>query len=103
MTHQSVVLDSGQLHSSLSDPALTSMNLLNEIAGRYPEAIAFAAGRPTEEFFDVDDLHRDVARFREYLLRDKGYTPARADRELFQYGRTKGIVHELVARNLAVD
>ncbi|MFC0548228.1 aminotransferase-like domain-containing protein [Kutzneria chonburiensis] len=103
MTHQSVVLDSGQLHSSLSDPALTSMNLLNEVAGRYPEAIAFAAGRPTEQFFDVDDLHRDVARFREYLLRDKGYTPARADRELFQYGRTKGIVHELVARNLAVD
>ena len=39
------------LHASLSDAALESMNFLNEIGMRYPDAISFASGRPTEDFF----------------------------------------------------
>jgi (S)-3,5-dihydroxyphenylglycine transaminase len=38
------------LHESVDDPALTSMTLLNELAGRYPEAVSFSAGRPIEGF-----------------------------------------------------
>lgn len=91
------------LHPSLRDPALTSMNFLNEIAADYPDAISLAAGRPYEEFFDVEDLHRHLRRFCRYLADEHGYGPAQVRRTLFQYGRTKGIITELVARHLAVD
>ncbi|MFI6099305.1 PLP-dependent aminotransferase family protein [Lentzea sp. NPDC051213] len=79
------------------------MNLLNEIAERYPAAISFAAGRPTEEHFDFADLSRYLGLYRDYLVRDKGYSDAQVNRELMQYGRTKGVINDLVARNLLVD
>jgi (S)-3,5-dihydroxyphenylglycine transaminase len=91
------------LHGSLQDPVLTSMNLLNEIALRYPQAVSFAAGRPYEDFFDIADLHGYLRAFVDHLGRELGQSAAEVRRTLFQYGRTKGIVHELVAQNLAVD
>ncbi|RKN40617.1 PLP-dependent aminotransferase family protein [Micromonospora endolithica] len=91
------------LHPALDDPALTSMNFLNEVAQRYPDAVSLAAGRPYEEFFDVATLHRHLDRFRRHLAEDLGQSPTQVHRTLFQYGRTKGIVHHLVTRNLAVD
>ncbi|MGH3155934.1 MAG: PLP-dependent aminotransferase family protein [Streptosporangiaceae bacterium] len=91
------------LHASLEDPALASMNFLNEVGSRYPGAVSFASGRPCEEFFDVKLIHHYLDRFCEYLENVLGYSEARIGQTLFQYGRTKGIVHELIARNLEVD
>jgi hypothetical protein len=42
------------LHASLSDPVLDTMNFLNEITFRYPKAISFAPGRPYDGFFDTE-------------------------------------------------
>ncbi|MFD5259228.1 PLP-dependent aminotransferase family protein [Streptomyces bobili] len=92
-----------RLHASLSDPAMTSMNFLNEVAIRFPDAISFAAGRPTEEFFDVADVHRYLDVFIDHLRRERAMTLEEARRIVLQYGRTKGIIHDLVARQLAVD
>ncbi|MFD8733547.1 PLP-dependent aminotransferase family protein [Streptomyces sp. NPDC059618] len=91
------------LHASVDDPALTSMTLLNELAGRYPEAVSFSAGRPFEGFYDVDDLARHLATFRGHLEDEKGLGAEQVRRTFFQYGRTKGFIHELVARQLEVD
>jgi (S)-3,5-dihydroxyphenylglycine transaminase len=96
-------LAASTLHSSLLDPALESMNFLNEIAGKYPDAISFASGRPCEQFFDVALIHRYVDAFCEYLTEELGYSPQQVNRTLFQYGRTKGIIAELIARYLEVD
>ncbi|MFK8907876.1 PLP-dependent aminotransferase family protein [Streptomyces sp. YS-3] len=98
-----VLLDRADLHASLADPALVSMTFLNEVAGRYPDAISFAPGRPTEETFDVADLHRYLDAYTRYLAEHRGYDEVRVRRELFQYGRTKGVVHELIARQLELD
>lgn len=91
------------LHGSLLDPALESMNFLNEVASRYPDAISFASGRPIEKFFDVALIHHYLDVFCRYLTEDLGYGEAEVNRALFQYGRTKGIIHELIARYLLVD
>lgn len=90
------------LHSSLGDRALLSMNFLNEVAQHYPDAISLAAGRPCEEFYDVEDLHSYLRTFTAYL-ESQGYDEAAVRRTLFQYGRTKGIIHGLVAENLRID
>lgn len=91
------------LHHSLTDPALESMNFLNEVASRYPEAVSFASGRPSEEFFDVKLIHDYIDTYCCYLKGDRGFSDAEVNQALFQYGRTKGIVHELIARQLRRD
>jgi (S)-3,5-dihydroxyphenylglycine transaminase len=98
-----VELRMAELHGALDDPALNSMNFLNEVAGHYPDAISLAAGRPCEEFFDLETLHLYLRRFCQYLTDDLGYTAQEVRRAVFQYGRTKGIIHELVAANLQLD
>jgi (S)-3,5-dihydroxyphenylglycine transaminase len=103
-THEhELTLTATSLHGSLAEPALESMNFLNEIASRYPEAVSFASGRPIEEFFDVAALHRYLDTYCQYLRDELGFDEAQVNRTLFQYGRTKGIVHELIARQLAAD
>ncbi|MEU5839505.1 PLP-dependent aminotransferase family protein [Streptomyces diacarni] len=93
----------GDLHPALTDPTLEAMNFLNEVAGRFPDAVSFAAGRPCEEFFELDALPRYLLTFQEYLESEKGADADQVRRMFFQYGRTKGIIHELVAEHLAVD
>jgi len=95
-------LDLTELHGSLTNRALNSMNFLNEVSHHYPDAISLAAGRPTEEFFELEDLHRYLDLFADHL-RSQGYDEPAVRRTIFQYGRTKGVIHDLVARNLAVD
>jgi DNA-binding transcriptional MocR family regulator len=96
-------LAASTLHSSLLDPALESMNFLNEIASRYPAAISFASGRPYEQFFDVALIHSYIDAFCDYLTAERGFSQAQVSRLLFQYGKTKGIISELVARYLETD
>lgn len=96
-------LDASTLHGSLVDPALESMNFLNEIAGEYPQAISFASGRPCEDFFDVSLIHDYLDRYCRYLTGELGYSATRLNQALFQYGKTKGIVSDLVASYLRVD
>ncbi|MGW3851972.1 PLP-dependent aminotransferase family protein [Streptomyces fagopyri] len=91
------------LHGSLDDPSLDSMNLLNEVAQRFPDAVSFAAGRPYEGFFEVEEVHRHLRTFCDHLSLDRGWPEEEVRRLLFQYGRTKGVINDLVARNLAVD
>ncbi|MGH3692815.1 MAG: PLP-dependent aminotransferase family protein [Pseudonocardiaceae bacterium] len=98
-----VDLDLAGLHSSLEDPALRSMNFLNEVAERYPEAVSFAPGRPSEQFFDIESLHHHLRRFCRYLSDELGYSEGHVRRILCQYGRTSGIVHDLIARSLTLD
>lgn len=96
-------IDVDELHASLRDPVMHSMELLNEISERYPQAISFAADRPTEEFFDSDDIEQYLAAYRRYAVEQTGQRPDQIRRTLFQYGRTKGVIHEILARHLLVD
>lgn len=96
-------LSTADLHASLSDPALTSMTLLNEITGDHPDAVSFAAGRPYEGFFDQEALHRHLRLFARHLERERGLGPEGVRRTLFQYGPTKGIVNDLIVRQLRTD
>ena len=91
------------LHSSLSAPVSESMNFLNEVAHRFPDAVSLAAGRPFEGFFDLDDVHRYLETYRRYLGERLGGDEAAVRRTMLQYGRTKGIIHELIAEHLRVD
>lgn len=92
-----------QLHGSLEDPALRSMDFLNEVAERYPAAISLAAGRPHDELFEIEALHRYLRRYCAHLRDDRGFDERAVTKTLFQYGPARGVVNDLVAHHLAVD
>ncbi|KAA8883907.1 aminotransferase class I/II-fold pyridoxal phosphate-dependent enzyme [Nocardia colli] len=91
------------LHPVLTDPALETMNFLNEVVNRFPDAVSFAPGRPFEGLFEIDSVPRYLDTYCRYLRERRGYSEEQIRRTLFQYGRTKGIVHELIAEQLRLD
>ncbi|MFF9499891.1 PLP-dependent aminotransferase family protein [Streptomyces sp. NPDC014656] len=97
------VMDLADLHGSLSDPALLSMNLLNEVSERYPDAVSFAAGRPDPGDFAIEDVHRYLRTWTAHVAEGTPGGAEAARKRLYQYGRTKGVIQDLVARNLATD
>jgi (S)-3,5-dihydroxyphenylglycine transaminase len=97
-----VELKRDELHASVCDPVAASMNFLNEVASRYPDAIPLAAGRPYDGFYDTADVHRYLDVYLGYL-RSQGYGPQDVRRLLLQYGRTNGQIGELISRLLATD
>jgi len=97
-----VELRRDELHASVSDPVSASMNFLNEIAQRFPEAISLAAGRPYEEFSATEDIRRYLDTYLDHL-RAQGLTPRQVRTALMQYGRTNGQIHGLIARLLETD
>jgi (S)-3,5-dihydroxyphenylglycine transaminase len=78
------------------------MNFLNEITARYPEAISLAPGRPYDGLFDTGSIPKYIDVYIAYL-RGKRYSDRQIQAALFQYGRTKGQIHELIAETLAND
>jgi (S)-3,5-dihydroxyphenylglycine transaminase len=87
------------LHASMSDPLLDTMNFLNEVTSRYPNAISFAPGRPYDGFFEVADVFRNIRRYLGHL-QDHGM-PVRAG--VYQYGPTAGQIRDLVSASLRDD
>ncbi len=90
------------LHTSVTDPVAASMNFLNEVASRFPAAISLAAGRPFDEFYDVEDAERYLAAYIGHL-RGAGMDEGRVRQAVLQYGRTNGQLGTMIARMLETD
>jgi (S)-3,5-dihydroxyphenylglycine transaminase len=90
------------LHASLSAPLLDTMNFLNEITFRYPQAISFAPGRPYDGFFDTEQIFTHIRRYLDHLA-EYGTSPEQIRAAMFQYGPTAGQIRELIARSLRED
>lgn len=79
-----------------------AMNLLNEVAGRYPDAISLAAGRPADRFVRFDSVDRYLEVF-EAWWRDQPAPRADARTLIAQYSDTNGIIRPLIANYFLVD
>jgi (S)-3,5-dihydroxyphenylglycine transaminase len=90
------------LHASVSDPVLDTMNFLNEVTMRFPDAISFAPGRPYDGFFDLDEVNAYLRRYLDHLA-ELGRSPEELRSAVFQYGPTAGSIREIIAESLHVD
>lgn len=98
-----VRLAPSSLHGSLRDPVIDSLNLLNEIIDRYPDAISFGPGAPHRRFLEDLDVTPYIKRYVEYLKQEKGLSESAVQRHLYQYGPSQGQITELVGRALLRD
>jgi (S)-3,5-dihydroxyphenylglycine transaminase len=93
---------------SLINPLLKTigedvMGFLNEIQLQYPSAVSLASGRPDDRYFHLQNF---TDYFNIYI--DSLCTTENSDRKkiinsLGQYGRTKGIISDVVAKFLLKD
>jgi (S)-3,5-dihydroxyphenylglycine transaminase len=90
------------LHGSLRDPLLDTMNFLNGITHRYPKAVSFAPGRPYDGFFDTEDVFTHLRRYLDHL-EAHGASANQVRSVLFQYGPTSGQIRDLIADWLRKD
>lgn len=91
------------MSSQAGTSRLSVMNFLNEVSGDFPDAISLASGRPAEAFFDLERWLGAIPRYQREFGSRRGLSFAEAGRCLAQYGRTNGIIQELVAEQLAQD
>jgi (S)-3,5-dihydroxyphenylglycine transaminase len=96
------VLRTADLHSGVADPVMDTMNFLNEITSRYPDAISFAPGRPYDGFFDTEQIFTYIRRYLDHLA-EQGNTPGQIRDAMFQYGPTAGRIREIIADTLRAD
>lgn len=83
---------------------LEGMNILNQIVDEYPQAISFASGRPHEQFYNLLDWGELVKSFAEYYQQKTQQCSLKATLGLLgQYGKTTGIINELIAEMLHKD
>ena len=88
---------------ALKAPSLSVMNFLNEIVASFPDAISFAPGRPLEAHFGVEASLAEIDRYVQHRVTETGRSRDAIYAELGQYGRTKGIIADLIAGHLARD
>ena len=89
-----------QVSSRLDAPKLGAMNFLNEISSRFPKAISFAAGRPREANFDVAG---SLDYIKDFAAHKNPAGSAQAFNFLGQYGRTNGLICDLISKLLLTD
>jgi (S)-3,5-dihydroxyphenylglycine transaminase len=89
--------------SSKASSVLEVMNFLNEVAADYPRAVSFASGRPAETLFRDDLWTRGLPKFLEHYAARLGTDIDFASRQLAQYGRTAGLVNDIIATQLNRD
>ena len=92
-----------EIHRSLRDPALDSINFLNEVIDQYPQAISFAPGAPFASLFDDLNVANYIERFEGYLAQEKFLSARQIKKLLFQYGPSKGVINDLIAKSLQID
>ncbi|MCX4762796.1 PLP-dependent aminotransferase family protein [Streptomyces sp. NBC_01275] len=91
-----------ELHGSVSEPVLDTMNFLNEVTHRYPDAISFAPGRPYDGFFETEQVFACIRRYLDHLAEQGGST-ADIRTALYQYGPTAGLIRGIIADSLRAD
>src|ERR1700733_9672061 len=92
-----------QISERMSEPTLDSMTFLNEVVGRHPKAISFAPGRPSPELFGVAESLDLLRKHAPAILGRPDIGSEDALNDIAQYGRTNGIVHHHIARQLLQD
>jgi (S)-3,5-dihydroxyphenylglycine transaminase len=102
LSNAGLIIAKESLHAAVRDPVSSSMNFLNEVAERFPDAISLAAGRPSEGFYESADVGRYLQIYLDHLAAG-GSSAEQVRTLLMQYGRTNGQIHGLIAQMLAKD
>lgn len=76
------------------------IGFLNDMQYKYPKAISFVAGQPDENFFDIENNLSQFNTYVEYMINKTGSSRKKTIDRIGQYGKTKGIINDIVSEYL---
>lgn len=79
------------------------IGFLNDTQFKFPDAIPFIAGQPDERFFQIEDHIAEFNTFVDHLVARTGKDRINVVNSLGQYGKTKGIINDILAEYLRRD
>lgn len=79
------------------------IGFLNDTQFAYPTAISFVAGQPDEAFFDIESHLSKFHVYVDYLVKNSKHKREDIVNSVGQYGKTKGIINEIIAQYLKND
>jgi (S)-3,5-dihydroxyphenylglycine transaminase len=79
------------------------MTSLNAVVQRFPNAISFAPGWPSDRFCKPTEALADIERWVSHRAATLGVPVAAVEASLGQYGDTAGMIRDLLARHLDLD
>lgn len=88
---------------TLSSGFKNVIGFLNDVQFRFPDTISFVAGQPDEQFFDVENNIRQIEDFVLKSAFESGNSRSEVFNKIGQYGRTKGIINNIIANHLRID
>lgn len=103
LPEQDYVLRNYSLNPSLGRGFNNVIGFLNDMQYKFPGAISFVAGQPDENFFTVEDHLSKFDLYVSAMAEKTGEPREKVVNRIGQYGKTKGIINDLVADYLRKD
>jgi (S)-3,5-dihydroxyphenylglycine transaminase len=103
LPEQDLVLRNYTLNTSIGKGFNNVIGFLNDIQFKFPNAISFVAGQPDENFFDIENNLSKFDLFVNRTADSTGSTRQNVINRIGQYGKTKGIVNDIIAEYLKND
>jgi monomeric phenylalanine-4-hydroxylase len=97
---QDATIRNFSLNSNIGKEFNNVIGFLNDTQFRFPKAISFVAGQPDEKFFDIEDHLSRFDTYVQHRMKDSGSTRVEVVNKIGQYGKTKGIINDIVAEYL---
>src|SRR5258708_35256771 len=94
MSQKTASISRVELKACFEDPLLEVMHFLNEVVLRYPAAVSFAPGRPTERYFDVAGSLDRIGLYFAHRAAPPGLQPRAGSDDLGQHNRPNGTAND---------
>ncbi|HTI08342.1 MAG TPA: aminotransferase class I/II-fold pyridoxal phosphate-dependent enzyme [Puia sp.] len=103
LPHEDLVLRNYTLNNNLGKGFNNVIGFLNDIQFKFPNAVSFVAGQPDERFFEIQHHLSGFDTYVQHMASETGKPAATIINKIGQYGKTKGIVNDIVSRYLKKD
>jgi monomeric phenylalanine-4-hydroxylase len=103
LPEEDLVLRSFPINAAIGKGFNNTIGFLNDIQSRFPQAISFVAGQPDETFFDVENQVSKIGLFVQHRSQQTGESEKTVWNKIGQYGKTKGIINDLISEYLKKD
>jgi len=103
LPQQESILRNYSLNPAIGRRFNNVIGFLNDVQFKFPDAISFAAGKPDEKYFNLRHHLSKFDLYVDYRVRQTGASKEKVINSIGQYGKTKGIINDIVSEYLKKD
>jgi monomeric phenylalanine-4-hydroxylase len=103
LPNKELVLRNYSINKNIGENFDDVIGFLNDIQFKFPNAIAFVAGQPDENYFEIESHLSKFDLFINHVVSKTGKDRLNVINGIGQYNKTKGIINDILAEYLRTD